>query len=243
MSPHVYRAAAALLLTIAAATACQRDAAKTPEPAAAPAPAPAVRPVDPVADLVVVVGERLSLDRIDAPDSLGSVYRVRYRVLQRFHGRDDAPQVEFEIYEHFGEPRQLGYTHALLFLRRDGAKLVEVADYPVFAARGGGWAGCAPEFEMDARRRRTGPARAVAGVFAGEASYTVSPPAQPGVRDPKDFQVDGDRVRCLTGTPAQALYELNQDILATGRAPDALTPEQLRALKVDPAPPPAAEGG
>jgi len=250
------RAAAALLLTIAAASACQRDAARAPEravvdrevgepvPEAPPGEVqPPARPVDPDADLVVVVGERLSLYSIDTPDSLGGLYRVHYRVLQRLHGRDDGPQVAFETYEHLGEPRQLGYTHALLFLRRDGANLVEVADYPVFAARGGGWAGCAPEFEMDARRRATGPARAVAGIFAGEASYEVLLPAQPGVRDLKDFKVDGRRVRCLTGTPVQALYELNKDILATGTTPRALAPEQIPLLKVDEAPPAAGRTG
>ncbi|MBN7138534.1 hypothetical protein A7A76_05315 [Lysobacter enzymogenes] len=238
MSPQVYRAGAALLLTIAATAACQRDAARTPEPAVAQAPV--ARPVDPDADLVVVVGERLALDSIDKPDSLGGGYRARYRVLQRLHGRGDGPEVEFEFYQHLGEPHQLGFPHALLFLRRDGANLREVAHYPVFAARGGGWAGCAPVLEMEARRRKDR-AQARPGVFAGEASYTEWLPPQPGAYPAKDFQVDGNRIRCLTGTPVQALYELNKDILATGLGPDSLTPEQVQALTLPVAP--AAPGG
>ncbi|MBO7941734.1 hypothetical protein JTP77_038435, partial [Streptomyces sp. S9] len=93
------------------------------------------------------------------------------------------------------------------FLRRDGANLLEVTHYPVFAARGGGWAGCAPVFEMEARRRKDR-AQAVPGVFAGEASYTEWLAPESGAYPAKDFQVDGNRIRCLTGTPAQALYEL-----------------------------------
>lgn len=230
------------LLWVALLCACAREPA-APQADAAPLPAaPAAAPaLDPVADLVVAVGERISLESMAAQDDeWGGRYRARYRVEQWLHGRDQRAELEFDFHQHLGEPELLGFAHALLFLRREGAGLVEVAHYPVFAARGGGWAGCAPVSQMEARRR-TDRAVAVPNAFAGEAAYTQWLPPEPGSYPARDFQLDGKRIRCLTGTPVQALYELNQDILATGLGPDSLTPEQVQALTLPVAP--AAPGG
>ncbi|MGJ7901189.1 hypothetical protein [Lysobacter sp. 1R34A] len=234
-----------LALTVLAA--CSREisvphaevTAAPPEPAAAPVP-------EPNAELVVVVGERVALDAVDDPSSLGGGYRARYRVLEQFRGRQVGPMVEFDFHQHIGEPHLLGFTHALLFLRRDGGRLLEVAHYPVFAARAGGWAGCAPVFEMEARQRKDR-AQAVRGVFAGEASYTEWLAPEPSAYPAEHFQVSGNRIRCLTGTPAQELSALDEDILETGARPTSLTPEQVEAVTlpmVQPtAPDPEPTGG
>jgi hypothetical protein len=228
------------LLALMALVACKPEAAP-PQVGTVVAPSPpvAASALDPDRDLVVLVGERVALDEIDDPDSLGGDYRARYRVLEWLHGHQDGAMVEFGFHQHLGEPHLLGFTHSLLFLRRDGDRLLEVAHYPVFAARGGGWAGCAPVFEMEARRRKSR-AQAVAGVFAGEASYTEWLAPDPSAYPAKHFQVSGNRIRCLTGTPVQALYALNKDILETGVRPSSLTPEQVEAITppvVQPTPP------
>lgn len=225
------RTVAVLLFALTTLSACTRQAATPPTPGIASPEPPVAAAPDPQADLVVVVGERVALDDIQDPDSLGGGYRARYRVLERFHGRQEGPMVDFEFYQHLGEPHLLGFSHALLFLRRDGDRLSEVAHYPVFAARGGGWAGCAPASEMEARRRKDR-ARAVPGVFAGEATYTEWVAPNPSAYPAEHFRISENRIRCLTGTPAQELYALNKHILETGVGPNSLTPEQVEAITV-----------
>ncbi|MEH6419446.1 hypothetical protein [Pseudomonas sp. CGJS7] len=232
----IHLAGPLLWLALAVTAGCGGDAPTASSLAPVPEPKPA-------ADFVVVVGERLSLESVRDDKSLDLRYKARYRVEQLIHGRHADPTIEFELYRHTDEPELSGFPHALLFLRRDGDRWLEALHYPVFRARQGGWAGCAPRTQYDAKRR-AGRADARPDVFAEQASFTETRiwarSAEPVVSD--DFRLHGDQVTCLTGTPVQALYEANKDALQSPEPSPAPSGGEVEApvVPVVPVAPPAA---
>lgn len=185
-------------------------------------------------DLLVFVGERVSVKRFEpvlGPNELlmDAAFKARFRIRQVLHGSYRGEVVAFEAYDHYGWPGFSGVANSLLFVSRVGDTYYQhkYQYYPVFRTADGGWAGCGPVGENDARARR-GVAEARPIAFAEAAFHPLREEWSSATRRKlfarRHFRLVGDRAYCLSGTPVQELFEakkrssLREDGLFGGRA-------------------------
>lgn len=105
----------------------------------------------------VFVGERVSIE--EAPDpcaetfrktgeltciNMDSLYKTRYRVLQRIAGAYGGSDIEFMVADHYGIPPFARFRNALLFvaLADDGPWLHKYQAIPLHLTVDGQWASC-----------------------------------------------------------------------------------------------------
>ena len=105
----------------------------------------------------VFVGERISIE--EAPDpceeafrktgeraciTMDSLYKARYRILQRIVGSHAGGDIEFMVADHYGFPPFARFRNALLFvaLSDDGPWLHKYQAIPLHLTMDGQWASC-----------------------------------------------------------------------------------------------------
>jgi hypothetical protein len=99
--------------------------------------------------LFVFVGEKISVTPFDPKVPEGTIimdnaFQARYKVIQSVFGAYDNDTIEFEVYDHYGEPPFSKFAFALLYVsrRKDGKLYHEKYMYSdVYRTVDGRWAG------------------------------------------------------------------------------------------------------
>src|SRR5689334_5817576 len=86
--------------------------------------------VVPGQNLVVFIGEKLSVRPFQPAVKGGAIlldnaFRARYRVLQVLCGELRSPEIEFDVYDHYGAPPFAVFETVLLFVSRDSGRFVQ----------------------------------------------------------------------------------------------------------------------
>ncbi|MBA9078662.1 hypothetical protein [Rufibacter quisquiliarum] len=105
--------------------------------------------------LYVFIGEKISLDSFDANKkeeispgvfrttiSLDNAYKAKYKVLKHVYGDFTADTIEFEVYDHYGQPPFSNYKNVLLFVSEHNGKLYheKYQYFDVYKTKNGSWA-------------------------------------------------------------------------------------------------------
>lgn len=175
----------------------------------------------PEENLIVFVGERLSVERLPRPPDPNTLmmdegFKAKFRIKQLVYGRYDGEIIEFKAYDHYGRPGFDNYPHSLLFVSREDGKLYQqkYQFYPVFRGRSGDWAGCAATNPREAGDRR-GIATAGPVGFGRDAFYPLDRQRMKELKArgwfaQPDFRIEGDKAYCLTGTSVHKLFEVKK---------------------------------
>jgi hypothetical protein len=101
-------------------------------------------------DLIVFVGKRLSVTKVEptpAPKDvmiLDEEFKARYHVLHVLFGSYKAKEIACTVYDHYGEPPFAHYDTVLMFVARYKGKLYheKYQFFPVYPTADGRWASC-----------------------------------------------------------------------------------------------------
>ncbi|MDP1931634.1 MAG: hypothetical protein Q8L60_09275 [Gammaproteobacteria bacterium] len=97
-------------------------------------------------EYLVFIGQKVSLEYVPPlGDELrfDSEYLANYRILELFLGNYVGSEIEFTVYDHYGEPPFSSFEHVLLYLEKYGDAYYH-SKYqfsPVYKSRDGRWAG------------------------------------------------------------------------------------------------------
>ena len=169
-------------------------------------------------ELAIFVGRKRDVQRIQPEVPVGSilmdeVFRARYQVLQVLCGDLAAPEVEFEVADHYGRPAFEAYPTVLLFLSREGKEWYheKYQYFDVYESTEGGWASCGDPYRFgDAMGRIT--ARPVS--FKEELSFPIGDLTEEQIRTrypPAFYARQGDRVVCRAGSPVTDLVAVKRE--------------------------------
>lgn len=183
---------------------------------------------DRTVETVVFIGELISIDT--APDpceakrletgeltciTMDSLYRARYKVAQPIVGSVSAPELTFDVADHYGFPHFAYFKYALLFVGMydNGPWLHKYQAIPMHRTSDGQWAACG---EVD--RRRIGgrvPAHArplrfeqpiaSSGEFSADG-WEIFLPQWQSARD--TYRIKSGQVHCRKGVPLKETYEI-----------------------------------
>jgi hypothetical protein len=121
--------------------------------------------------LYVFVGEKIKLERFDANKreevspgvfkvtmSMDNAYMARYKVLENVYGNYGRDTIEFEVYDHYGEPPFASYENVFLFVSEHNGKLYheKYQYFDVYRTKDGGWAspGYPYRFEPEMNKKK-----------------------------------------------------------------------------------------
>ncbi|ALN92854.1 hypothetical protein LG3211_3917 [Lysobacter gummosus] len=178
-------------------------------------------------DLIVFVGEKLSVEKFEPKLEPGqrlmdAAFKAKFRVKQIVYGRYDGEIIDFEAYDHHGTPHFAQFKHSLMFVSRANGKLYheKYQFYPVFRSASGEWAGCGPTGPHEAKLRE-GISVARPMVFAEKAFYPIASdmPREARIRwfPPEHFAIRDDKAFCLTGAPIRDLFEVKKRTVLKAR--------------------------
>ena len=176
--------------------------------------------VAPGQNLIVFVGKKVDVREIHPPvDSgvvlLDNVFRARYRVLEVLCGQLPAREVEFDAYDHYGTPAFADVENVLLFLSREGGRLVhqKYQYVPVYQTADGAWAGCGDpyQFEPDVHR---GSIRAKPRRYKQPVTFSIRGLSKRQIQERYPaafFERRGDIVTCRAGASIQELFRVKRN--------------------------------
>ena len=177
--------------------------------------------------LIVFVGSRIDIRPVGTaqpplqPFLLDQKFVATYKVLQVLCGSSSSPQIEFDVYDHYGTPAFAAFDTVLLYVSEQGGHLVhEKYLYdPVYRTEDGSWAGCgdpyagiswAPSEEVHAVPVR----------FKHEVTFSVASMTEEQIRErypPQFFTRRGERVVCTAGAGIADLFRAKRSSVLTAR--------------------------
>ena len=175
--------------------------------------------VVPGENLVVFVGRKLDVQPFTPKLSPGEVlmdlaFRARYQVVQLLCGDLKTPEVEFEVYDHYGTPRFAEFETVLLFLsREDGQLYHQKYQYSdVYETAEGSWAGCGDPYKLEPEVHRAS-IRAKPMTYKHPVTFSVQGLSEDEIRKyyPLDFfERQEGVVVCRAGAPLADLFEVKR---------------------------------
>lgn len=183
---------------------------------------------DRTVETVVFVGELISIDSVPDPCeakrketgelscfSMDALYRARYRVVQPVVGSVPAPELTFNIADHYGFPPFAYFEHALLFVGMydEGPWLHKYQGIPMHRTADEQWAACG---EVDHRRiegrvpAHAQPLRFKQAIASlSELSAEDRERLLPQWKSARDtYRIENGQVYCRKGVPLEETYEI-----------------------------------
>jgi hypothetical protein len=107
-------------------------------------------------NLVAFVGKKISVEKIPGRYGLDAKFKARYQVLQVVYGQYSASNIEFTVFDHYGDPSFAKYETALLYVVLRRSWLLQPRYFhekyqyqPVYATGDNRWAGCGSPYQRD----------------------------------------------------------------------------------------------
>ena len=198
-----------------------------------PAGAGAAGQTEESVDNFVFVGQLLSIEELPDPCeqkqeetgeltciTMDSLYRARYRVLQRIAGSYPGDVITFDIADHYGFPKFARYRNAVLFvgLYDDRPWLHKYQGIAVHRTVAGQWASCG---EIEYRRKGEPVPPQVKPLRFEHDIASVGEISEAGwmeiLRDwqtsheAMDHRIERGRIRCTRGILLEDLYDIVRD--------------------------------
>lgn len=170
-------------------------------------------------EMVVFVGKKIEVKAnpsklCDTCIRFNSEFRAKYRVVQIIHGTHKSDSIEFDVYDHYGEPKFAEFEHVLLYVSkyRSGRTVHQKYQFsPVYRTESGAWASCGAEDIQSSDQ-----------VFIKPHPITFSPrltfPVEvmsPGATEERFpaayFRIRGGVAECLKGNSLSELFEMKKN--------------------------------
>jgi hypothetical protein len=127
-------------------------------------------------DLIVFVGKRISVTRVEPTPTpkdvmvLDAEFKARYEVLHVVFGSYTAKEISFTVYDHYGEPAFSQYETSLIFVARHKGKLYheKYQFFPVYPTTDRRWASCGDAGQWEIGYERKTKLKPVPITFVGE---------------------------------------------------------------------------
>lgn len=175
--------------------------------------------------LFAFVGEKIEVAPIKVEE--GSMYYrfiAKYRILQRVYGNYPNEIIEFEVFDHFGEPQFSKFKNVLLFVSKYNGKYYqeEYMYNDVYKTKDGRWAGTYATNDYGHDYNKKTSVEPVRIEFADEVDYPTL------LRDDQGkvmklsypspyFEIRGDKAVAVYGNYIEDLFKLKKDGVLTAR--------------------------
>jgi hypothetical protein len=165
------------------------------------------------------------LDVICIPN-FNSVFEARYRVVARLAGDPHAPEVVFNVADHYGVPSFTQLRHALLVvtLREDHAYLQKYIGFGVYRVAGGGWATCGQD---DSTAREAPKARPLTYLEPIRDLRGEDPRDVAAWRADPYLRIEGSKLYCARGVPVEEYLDYLRDGVLAARGVVLEPPPQV----------------
>jgi hypothetical protein len=148
-------------------------------------------------------------------------FLAKYQVLHVICGAYGSPQIEFDVYDHYGTPAFAGFETVLLFVSRLNGRLVheKYVYEPVYETEDGTWAGCGDPYALET----WAPSEDVHAMpirFKKEVSFPIANMTEEQIGEqypPQYFTRRRDRVVCTAGTGIAELFKVKRSGVLTAR--------------------------
>ncbi len=164
--------------------------------------------------IYVFVGEKIEVKpfnpKLDKGEILmDSAFQAKYKIVHNIYGNYDKEMIEFEVYDHYGEPSFSKYRHVLLFVSEYNGKLYheKYQYFDVNKTKDGKWASCGDPYRFDDYHRK--PFKSISLEFDAPVYFETGnlKPIQIKEIYPKPFfAIEGNRARCLMGAYVEDLF-------------------------------------
>ena len=174
--------------------------------------------------LFVFVGQKIEVKLIPYEQgSMDAGFKAKYKVLQKVYGDYSGNTIEFNAYDHYGEPPFAKFDHVLLFVSEyEGKFYHQKYTYdPLFKTKDGRWAG---PYSEDYRH----PYNASTNVtpvkidFADEVSFPIKTKDEDGtemthIYPEPYYKKIGNKAFAIYGNYIEELFKLKKDGVLTAR--------------------------
>lgn len=175
-------------------------------------------------DFVAFVGEHISMREIESASDVPPFnfeFQAKYRIIDVVHGSYDAPEIDFFVHDHHGNPEFSKYETVLLYVSRYGEFWIhEKYQFdPVYPTVSGEWSGCGDPYARESAVHQ-GDVAPTNVHFDPPVRFDISSLELPEAerKYPKRFFLHGRRAAiCYAGAPAHALFEIKRDGVLTAR--------------------------
>ena len=164
--------------------------------------------------LFVFVGEKISVEEFIPPTEKDEIpfdqsFRAKYKVIQNVYGDYDKEIIEFQAFDHYGNPPFAKYKTVLLFVSEHKGKLYheKYQYYDVNQTKDGRWASCGDPYRFDEyHRRKIEPAVLE---FGEPVAFDIEKLNQEQIRKVYPapfFRIEGKKAVCSKGAFVEDLF-------------------------------------
>lgn len=174
-----------------------------------------------VAQLYVFVGEKISVEAFEPELEEGTIlmdeaFIARYKVLENVYGELTEDTIEFQVFDHFGQPEFSNYTHVLLYVIKEDSQYFHerYLHSPLYKTQQGEWASTyfAYDHEHPYRTNRSIVPQKID--FEPEVVFDLSSYTQQAIEasfPAPYFVIRGDQAVAVYGNYLHELFELKKD--------------------------------
>lgn len=169
--------------------------------------------------LFVFVGEKIEVEPYKPQTEkdeilMDSVFKAKYRIIQKVFGNYDKDIIEFEVYDHYGTPPFSKYKNVLLFVSEYKGKLYheKYQYFDVYRTKDGSWASCGDPYKFDDYHRRN--IQAVKLEFDEPLIFNLKDYEKEFNKEvfkSPYFGINGDKAECLMGAFVTDLFTVKKE--------------------------------
>ena len=167
--------------------------------------------------LFVFVGEKIEINSLPQKEGAFDVaFLAKYKILEKVYGDYSKDIIEFEVYDHYGEPRFSKYRYVLLFVSAYKGKFYheKYQYFDVYKTEDGKWAS---PYSSDDYRHEYNKATSIKPVkieFAEDVFYDVSKMNRTTIKEwypAPYYQVNQGKAKAIYGNYILELFKLKRN--------------------------------
>lgn len=167
--------------------------------------------------LFVFVGEKIEISRLpQKEDAFDVVSLAKYKIIEKIYGDYSKDIIEFEVFDHYGEPRFSKYRYVLLFVSAYKGKLYheKYQYFDVYKTKDGKWASPYPTDDYKHEYNKNTSIKPVKIEFAEDVSDDVSKMKKATIKEwypAPYYQINQSKAKAIYGNYIPELFKLKRD--------------------------------
>ena len=170
--------------------------------------------------LYVFVGEKIEVSqfypKVDSDHVLmDRAFKAKYKVIQNIYGNYKNDTIQFDAYDHYGEPAFSKYKYVLLFVSAYSGKLYheKYQFFDVYKTKNGRWASSYKVGDYEHSYNKNTPVKPELIDFEKEVSYNIKGRSKEDIEylfPSPYFKIAGNKAIVVFGNYAEQLFELKK---------------------------------
>jgi hypothetical protein len=167
--------------------------------------------------LFVFVGEKIEVTRLPRQEgSFDSAFLAKYKVLDKYYGDYRGETIEFEVYDHYGDPAFSKHNFALLFVSLYEGKFYheKYQYFDLYRTKDGKWASPYPAGDYGHEYNRNTSTKPEKIEFAGDVYYDVSGLDRKAINEwypVPYYRITGNKAKAIYGNYIPELFKLKRN--------------------------------